>query len=68
VMKAGGRFIGFTPEEVAKVGAKHAFLKPMTVQRLTREGLERIAPTVESLAAAEGMPAHAEAVRRRLDM
>src|SRR5207302_6786953 len=41
------------------------FLKPMTVQRLTREGLERIAPTVEALAAAEGMPAHAEAVRRR---
>jgi histidinol dehydrogenase len=42
------------------------FLKPVTVQRLTREGLERIAPTVEALAAAEGMPAHAEAVRRRL--
>ena len=43
------------------------FLKPVTVQRLTREGLERIAPTVEELAAAEGMPAHAEAVRRRFD-
>src|SRR5262249_19282636 len=41
------------------------FLKPLTVQRLTREGLRRIAPTVEALAAAEGMPAHAEAVRRR---
>ena len=43
------------------------FLKPVTVQRLTREGLERIRPTVDDLAAAEGMPAHAEAVRARLD-
>ena len=44
-----------------------AFLKPVTVQRLTKEGLTLIAPTVEALATAEGMPAHAEAVRRRLD-
>jgi histidinol dehydrogenase len=40
------------------------FLKPVTTQRLTREGLERIRPTVEALAAAEGMPAHAAAVQR----
>jgi histidinol dehydrogenase len=40
------------------------FLKPLTVQRLTREGLALLRPTVEALAAAEGMPAHAEAVRR----
>lgn len=40
------------------------FLKPVTVQRLTAEGLARLRPTVEALAAAEGMPAHAEAVRR----
>jgi histidinol dehydrogenase len=40
------------------------FLKPVTIQRLTREGLERIRPTVEALAAAEGMPAHAAAVAR----
>jgi histidinol dehydrogenase len=40
------------------------FLKPVTTQRLTREGLERIRPTVEALAAAEGMTAHIEAVRR----
>ena len=40
------------------------FLKPVTVQRLTEEGLARIGPTVEALAAAEGMPAHAEAARR----
>ena len=41
------------------------FLKPVTVQRLTKAGLQRIAPTVEALAAAEGLPKHAEAVRRR---
>ncbi len=40
------------------------FLKPVTVQRLTPEGLERVRPVVEALAAVEGMPAHAEAVRR----
>ena len=40
------------------------FMKPVTVQRLTREGLARVRPTVEALAAAEGLPAHAEAVRR----
>jgi histidinol dehydrogenase len=40
------------------------FLKPVTTQRLTREGLERIRSTVEALAAAEGMPAHAAAVQR----
>ena len=40
------------------------FLKPITVQRLTEAGLALIRPTVEALAAAEGMPAHAEAVRR----
>ena len=40
------------------------FLKPITVQRLTADGLVRIRPTVEALAAAEGMPAHAAAVDR----
>jgi len=40
------------------------FLKPVTVQRLTPAGLARVRPVVEALAAAEGMPAHAEAVRR----
>jgi histidinol dehydrogenase len=40
------------------------FLKPITTQRLTAEGLARVRPVVEALAAAEGMPAHAEAVRR----
>jgi histidinol dehydrogenase len=40
------------------------FLKPVTVQRLTPEGLAGLRPVVEALAAAEGMPAHAAAVRR----
>ena len=40
------------------------FLKPVTVQRLTEQGLARIRPTIEALAAAEGMPAHAAAARR----
>jgi len=31
VMQAGGRFIGLTPDEIAKVTAKHNFLKPITV-------------------------------------
>ena len=40
------------------------FLKPVTVQRLTPAGLELVRPTVEALAACEGMSAHAAAVQR----
>jgi histidinol dehydrogenase len=40
------------------------FLKPVTLQRITPDGLARLRPVVEALAAAEGMTAHAEAVRR----
>jgi histidinol dehydrogenase len=40
------------------------FLKPVTIQRLTPEGLARVRPTVEALAAVEEMPAHAAAVQR----
>jgi histidinol dehydrogenase len=40
------------------------FLKPLTIQRLTPDGLARVRPVVEALAAVEGMPAHAAAVRR----
>jgi histidinol dehydrogenase len=40
------------------------FLKPVTVQRLTSAGLDRVRPTVEALAAVEGMTAHAAAVQR----
>jgi histidinol dehydrogenase len=41
-----------------------AFLKPVTLQRLTPAGLARVRPVVEALAELEGMPAHAAAVRR----
>jgi histidinol dehydrogenase len=40
------------------------FMKPVTVQRLTRAGLARVRPVVEALAAVEGMTAHAEAMNR----
>ncbi len=38
VMKAGGRFIGLTPDEVARVSAKHNFLKAITVPAASYEG------------------------------
>ena len=40
------------------------FLRPITVQRVTSDGLARLRPVVEALARVEGMPAHAAAVRR----
>ena len=41
------------------------FVKIMTVQEVSRAGLERAASVVETLAAAEGLVAHAESVRTR---
>jgi histidinol dehydrogenase len=43
------------------------FMRRMTFQRASREGLARIGPTAETLAAAEGLEAHRMAVRSRLD-
>jgi histidinol dehydrogenase len=43
-----------------------SFVKKITFQELTREGLERISKTVITLAEHEGLQAHAEAVRQRL--
>jgi histidinol dehydrogenase len=40
------------------------FLKPLTTQRLTADGLAHVAPVVRALAEVEGMPAHAAAVER----
>ncbi len=40
------------------------FMKPVTIQRLTAAGLAALRPTIEALALAEGMTAHAEAARR----
>ena len=41
------------------------FMKTSTVQYLTREGLSNIAPTIETLAEAEGLFAHKESVKIR---
>ena len=43
------------------------FVKVITVQQLSAEGLRRIAPAIECLAAAEGLPAHARSVRVRCE-
>ncbi|MEX1267179.1 MAG: histidinol dehydrogenase, partial [Woeseia sp.] len=42
------------------------FMRNMTVQELTRDGLRELAPTTVELASLEGLDAHAEAVRIRL--
>jgi histidinol dehydrogenase len=42
------------------------FVRVMSVQRLTRTGLTRLAPTIVPLARAEGLDAHAESIRIRL--
>jgi histidinol dehydrogenase len=42
------------------------FVRVMSVQRITREGLERLAPTIVPLARIEGLPAHAESIEVRL--
>lgn len=41
------------------------FVKIVSVQKLSREGLGRLAPTIETLANAEGLAAHAESIRVR---
>jgi len=43
------------------------FVRSTTVQRLDRDALESLGDTVTTLADAEGLEAHAESVRRRLD-
>jgi len=42
------------------------FVRVMSVQRITREGLARLAPTILPLARAEGLEAHAESIEARL--
>jgi histidinol dehydrogenase len=42
------------------------FMRVMTVQRVTREGLARLRPTIVPLARAEGLTAHAESIEVRL--
>ena len=42
------------------------FLRQMTVQELSEEGLQSLAPAITELARLEGLDAHAAAVRRRM--
>jgi histidinol dehydrogenase len=41
------------------------FVKVMTVQQVSKTGLRKLAPTIESLAGAEGLTAHANSIRVR---
>lgn len=43
-----------------------SFFKKLTFQKITKEGLQNIAETVVAMAEAEGLQAHAEAVKVRL--
>jgi histidinol dehydrogenase len=43
------------------------FMRRMTFQQASREGLARVGPTAETLATVEGLEAHRMAVRSRLD-
>ena len=43
-----------------------SFLRKMTLQTLTRDGLRGLAPTITAMAGAEGLQAHANAVTLRL--
>ena len=42
------------------------FVKLVSVQRATRKGLERLAPTITTLARAEGLESHARSIDERL--
>ncbi len=44
-----------------------SFQKSMTFQSITREGLQRLAPALTTLAHTEGLEAHARAVTQRLE-
>jgi histidinol dehydrogenase len=44
----------------------HDFVKTISVQQLSRDGLDRIGAAVITLAEAEGLKAHAESIRVRL--
>jgi histidinol dehydrogenase len=44
-----------------------SFVRKITCQQITREGLRALAPVVETMALAEGLDAHARAVRVRVE-
>ena len=64
VMQAGGRFIGLTADEVAKVSAKHNFLKPITVPAGAYPGQKEAVNSVGSWSYI--LARHRPARRRRL--
>ena len=43
-----------------------SFMRKMTIQEISREGISRLAPTIMAMAEAEGLDAHADAVKVRL--
>jgi len=43
-----------------------SFVKKITYQQLSKQGLQQLAPVIEEMAVAEGLEAHANAVRIRL--
>ncbi|MBR5138169.1 MAG: histidinol dehydrogenase [Alistipes sp.] len=43
-----------------------SFMRKMTIQELSREGIEALAPTIVAMADAEGLEAHANAVKVRI--
>ena len=44
-----------------------SFFRKMTLQEISREGLATLAPTIEAMARAEGLDAHAQAVTLRIN-
>ena len=44
-----------------------SFMRKMTIQHLTHKGIEALAPTIIAMAEAEGLEAHAAAVRVRIE-
>lgn len=44
-----------------------SFMRKMTIQHLTPEGIKALAPTIVAMAEAEGLEAHAAAVRVRIE-
>ena len=44
-----------------------SFLKAITFQKISKEGIQTLGKTIELMAAAEGLEAHKNAVRIRLN-
>jgi histidinol dehydrogenase len=44
-----------------------SFMRKMTIQELSKEGIQSLAPTIVAMAEAEGLQAHANAVKVRIN-